>query len=129
MAEYYFAKKIASNFEDTIELIKTKLPDIGFGIVSEIDVTSTFKKKLNIDFRKYRILGACQPQTAFNAIQIEDKIGTMLPCNIIVQELQDGSIEVAAVDPIASMMSVQNPALADHAYKIQKQLKDFITAL
>jgi uncharacterized protein (DUF302 family) len=74
-------------------------------------------------------LGACHPQTAYNAIQVEDKIGTMLPCNIIVQEFEDGSVEIAAVDPIASMMSVQNPSLAEHAFKIQKQLKDFITNL
>lgn len=129
MSDYYFSKKMNSSFEETIDLIKTKLPEIGFGVVSEIDVTATFKKKLNVDFRNYRILGACHPQTAFNAIQVEDKIGTMLPCNIIVQEWEDGSVEIAAVDPIASMMSVQNPTLGEHAYKIQKQLKDFIVSL
>ena len=120
---------MSSKFEDTIELIKNKLPEIGFGIVSEIDVTGTFKKKLDVDFRNYRILGACHAPTAYNVLQIEDKIGTMLPCNIIVQELEDGSVEVAAIDPIASMMSVQNPILAEHAYKVQKQLKDFVENL
>jgi len=129
MAEYYFSKKLSSNFEETIELIKSKLPEIGFGIVSEIDVTATFKKKLGVDFRNYRILGACHPQTAYNVMLVEDKIGTMLPCNIIVQEWEDGIVEVSSVDPIASMASVQNPSLADHAFKVQKELKDFINSL
>ncbi|HRP01911.1 MAG TPA: DUF302 domain-containing protein [Candidatus Kapabacteria bacterium] len=129
MSEYYFSKKFHKEFNDVVELVRLKLPEIGFGIITEIDLKETFKKKLDVNFRNYKILGACHPQTAYSAIQTEDKIGTMLPCNIIVQELEKGEIEVAAVDPVASMASVQNMHLAEHAYNIRKILKNFIADL
>jgi len=126
MSEYYFSKMVNTNFEDTIEKIKLKLSKIGFGIVSEIDVSETFKKKLNIDFRKYRILGACHPATAYKAITAENKIGTMLPCNIIIQEFENGDIEIAAIDPEASMRSVKNYSLSVFAGEIHDILKNFV---
>jgi uncharacterized protein (DUF302 family) len=89
-------------------------------------VKQTLKKKLNVDFKKYRILGACNPPFAYKALQVEDKIGTMLPCNVIVQEIDEGQVEVAAIDPVASMQAVSNPALKDVAEKVQAKLKKVI---
>lgn len=126
MSKYYFSKELSIDFDNAIQLVKDNLSKIGFGVVSEIDVTNTFKNKLNLDFRKYRILGACHPQTAFKALSVENKIGTMLPCNIIVQELDNGNIEIAAIDPIESMKAVENPKLYPLAIEIQNILKDFI---
>lgn len=126
MGKYYFSKELSIDFDYAIQLLKENLSKIGFGVVSEIDVTNTFKNKLNLDFRKYRILGACHPQTAFKALSVENKIGTMLPCNIIVQELDNGNIEIAAIDPIESMKAVENAELYPLALEIQNILKDFI---
>jgi len=126
MSKYYFSKELSIDFDNAIQIIKDNLSKIGFGVVSEIDVTNTFKNKLNLDFKKYRILGACHPQTAFKALSVENKIGTMLPCNIIVQELDNGNIEVAAIDPIESMKAVENTELYPLALEIQNILKDFI---
>jgi len=126
MSKYYFSKELSIDFDNAIQLVKDNLSKIGFGVVSEIDVTNTFKNKLNLDFKKYRILGACHPQTAFKALSVENKIGTMLPCNIIVQELDNGNIEVAAIDPIESMKAVENSELYPLALEIQNILKDFI---
>ena len=126
MSKYYFSKELSIDFDNAIQLVKDNLSKIGFGVVSEIDVTNTFKNKLNLDFRKYRILGACHPQTAFKALSVENKIGTMLPCNIIVQELDNGNIEIAAIDPIESMKAVENKELYPLALEIQNILKDFI---
>jgi len=126
MSKYYFSKELSIDFDNAIQLVKDNLSKIGFGVVSEIDVTNTFKNKLNLDFKKYRILGACHPQTAFKALSVENKIGTMLPCNIIVQELDNGNIEVAAIDPIESMKAVENAELYPLALEIQNILKDFI---
>jgi uncharacterized protein (DUF302 family) len=105
------------------------LTDNGFGVLTEIDVKTTFKKKLDADFRNYMILGACSPSHAFQAISAEDKIGTMLPCNVTVQEKEPGQIEVAAVAPVASMVSVDNPALGGVATKVQAKLKTVIESL
>jgi len=126
MGKYYFSKELSIDFDYAIQLVKDNLSKIGFGVVSEIDVTNTFKNKLNLDFKKYRILGACHPQTAFKALSVENKIGTMLPCNIIVQELDNGNIEIAAIDPIESMKAVENAELYPLAIEIQNILKDFI---
>jgi uncharacterized protein (DUF302 family) len=104
-------KNLASSFEKAIADVTEELKKEGFGILTEIDVTATLKKKLNVDFPKYTILGACNPPLAYKALQAEAKIGTMLPCNVIVQELADGTIDVAAVDPLASMQSIRNPEL------------------
>ena len=116
---YYFSKTKKASFEEAVEKVKDELKKEGFGILTEIDVKETLKNKLDVDFRKYRILGACNPPFAYKALQAEDKIGTMLPCNVIVQEISDGVIEVAAVDPVASMQAVANPKLASVASEIQ----------
>ncbi len=126
---YYFVKNLASSFEKAIADVSEELKKEGFGILTEIDVTATLKKKLNVDFPKYTILGACNPPFAYKALQTESKIGTMLPCNVIVQELEDGTIDVAAVDPLASMQSIQNPELQGIAEEIQLKLKKVIAQL
>lgn len=126
MNKYYFSKIVDLTFDQTVDKLRNTISNHGFGIVTELDVTETFKKKLDVDFRNYRIFGACNPKAAFKAISIENKIGTMLPCNIIIQEFEDGKVEISAVDPVASMMAVENTQLADVAYEIKSQLADFI---
>lgn len=126
---YCFSKKLDSSFEGAIANVTAELTEEGFGILTEIDVRATLKKKLNVDFHKYTILGACNPAYAYQALQAEPRIGTMLPCNVIVQELQDGKIEVAAVDPLASMQAIQNPELQSIAEQIQLKLKKVIEQL
>ena len=126
---YYFNKTVDMNFDETILKVTKELKKEGFGILTEIDVTATLKKKLNVDFHKYRILGACNPPFAYRALQAEPKIGTMLPCNVIVQELESGKIEVAAVDPLSSMQAIQNKALQPIAEEIQAKLKKVIDQL
>jgi uncharacterized protein (DUF302 family) len=126
---YYFSTTIAGNFDEAIEKVTEDLKKEGFGILTEIDVKETFKKKLDVDFRKYRILGACNPQMAYKAIQSESHIGTMLPCNVIVQELKDGRIEISAVDPVASMQAVENNELSSVAKEVRNKLKSVIQNL
>lgn len=126
---YYFYKTLRLSFEDAIKKVTEDLQKRGFGILTEIDVKKTLKKKLDVDFRKYKILGACNPPFAHKALQAEDKIGTMLPCNVIVQEKGENETEVAAIDPIASMQAVENPSLEDVAKDIQKMLKTVIEEL
>lgn len=126
---YYFTKTMDDNFDHTIEKVTEELKKEGFGILTEIDVKETFKKKLDVDFRKYRILGACNPQMAHKAISTESKIGTMLPCNVIVQELENGKTEVSAVDPVASMQSVENDSLQPIAKEVREKLKKVIDNL
>jgi len=125
---YYFSKKMDLGFEEAIEKVTEALKGEGFGILTEIDVKETLKKKLDVDFRPYIILGACNPPFAHKALEAEDKIGTMLPCNVIVQKLDDG-VEVAAVDPVASMKAVENDQLGDIAFTIQNKLKSVIEGL
>jgi uncharacterized protein (DUF302 family) len=125
---YYFSNSITASFDDAIVRVTDALKKEGFGILTEIDVQETLKKKLNADFRRYKILGACNPAFAYEALQAEDKIGTMLPCNVIVQETMEG-VEVAAVDPIASMAAVKNPKLAAVADQVQAKLKKVIEDL
>jgi uncharacterized protein (DUF302 family) len=125
----YFNTTVAGNFGDVVKKTMEALKKEGFGVLTDIDVTATLKKKLGVDFKKYRILGACNPPFAFKALQAEDKIGTMLPCNVIVQEIADGEIEVAAIDPIASMQAVKNPDLRDIADQVQRKLKKVIDSL
>lgn len=121
---YHFSKKIATrNFEEALELVSDALKTEGFGVLTTIDVKATFKKKLDVDFRNYHILGACNPNFAHKAISAEDKIGVFLPCSVVVQEHKNGQIEVSFVDPIASMMSVQNPQLGQLATEVQEKLK------
>lgn len=127
---YYFAKTLSGiNFDDAIARATQALQDQGFGVLTEIDVKATMKKKLDKDFRNYRILGACSPSMAWQALQAEDRIGTMLPCNVIVQQRENGDIEVAAVDPVASMQAVENPALGRVAAEVRDQLKQVIEKL
>jgi uncharacterized protein (DUF302 family) len=126
---YYFTKTIYVPFESAVARVTEGLKKEGFGILTDIDVKQTLKKKLDVEFRKYRILGACNPPFAYKALQAEDKIGTMLPCNVIVQELEDGKVEVAAIDPIASMQAVGNPNLKEIADQVQVKLKKVIDNL
>jgi len=126
---YYFSKTLQTSFEEAIAKVTEELKREGFGVLTDIDVQATLKKKLNVDFRKYRILGACHPQFAYSALLAEDKIGTMLPCNVIVQEHSEGNVEVAAIDPIASMMAIDNPKLGDIARQVQAKLKKVAESL
>ena len=127
---YYFAKTLPdTSFDDAITRVSEALKAEGFGILTEIDVKATMKKKLDKDFRDYRILGACNPSMAWQALQAEDRIGTMLPCNVIVQQRDNGAVEVAAVDPVASMQAVDNPELAGVAADVRDQLKRVIEGL
>ncbi|WP_445955215.1 DUF302 domain-containing protein [Yeosuana sp.] len=127
--KYYFNKTLNGNFDQIIEKVTEELKKEGFGILTEIDVKETLKKKLDIDFKKYKILGACNPPYAHKALVAEDKIGTMLPCNVIVQEISKGIVEVAAVNPMASMQSVENEALKDIAQEITAKLENVIEKL
>jgi uncharacterized protein (DUF302 family) len=124
--QYYFNKIVEMTFEETIDKVTEELKREGFGVLTEIDVKAALKKKIDVDFRKYRILGACNPSYAYKALLAEDKIGTMLPCNVIVQEKEDGRVEVAAIDPIASMQAVENESLGGVAVEIQSKLKKVI---
>ena len=126
---YYFSKTLDTSFDDAIDKVTKELKKEGFGILTEIDVKETFKKKLDIDFRKYRILGACNPQMAHKAISAESKIGTMLPCNVIVQEVENGKTEVSAVDPVASMTAVENDDLGSIAQEVRSKLQLVIERL
>ncbi len=123
---YYFSKKIKGTFGDVENRVRKALKDEGFGILTEIDVKETLRKKMGVEFRKYKILGACNPPFAYKALQAEDKIGTMLPCNVIVQEAEEGEVEVAAIDPIASMQAIKNEALEPVAKEVQMKLKKVI---
>lgn len=127
--KYYISKKISTDFESAIEQVTEALKKEGFGVLTQIDIQEKLKEKLDVDFRKYRILGACNPSSAYKALQHEDKIGVMLPCNIIVQELGKNVIEVAAIDPVASMMAVENPKLSGIAGEIKEKLERVIASL
>jgi uncharacterized protein (DUF302 family) len=126
---YHFSKELEIDFNDAVEKVTAELKKEGFGILTEIDVKATLKKKIDVDFRKYRILGACNPPFAYKALSEEPNIGLMLPCNVIVQELENGLIRVSAIDPIASMMAVKNESLGDIAVQVQEKLKRVIDNL
>jgi uncharacterized protein (DUF302 family) len=126
---YYFATTLDLPFEEAVARATEALQAEGFGVLTEIDVAATLKKKLEVDFRPYRILGACSPSLAFQALQREDKIGTMLPCNVVVQEIAPGRSEVAAVDPVASMQAVENSDLGDVAQTVRAKLASVIERL
>ena len=126
---YYFTKTLDVSFDEAITRVTEELKKEGFGILTDIDVKETLKKKMNVDFKKYRILGACNPPFAYKSLQAEDKVGLMLPCNVVVQEISDGKIEVAAIDPIASMQAIENPKLRDVAEQVQVKLKKVIDNL
>ncbi len=126
---YYFSKVIEAPFSEAVARTKAALSARGFGVLSEIDVAATLKAKLGADMAPYLILGACNPEYAHRALQTESKIGTMLPCNVIVREEAPGRIEIAAVDPVASMQAVDNPALAEIAGPVRALLQDVIEKL
>lgn len=126
---YYFNKTISGDFNQVVEKVTEELKKEGFGVLTEIDIKTTLKKKLDVDFYNYRILGACNPPFAYKALLAEDKIGAMLPCNVIIQERKPGEIEVSAVDPVASMQAVENKALAEIANEIGNRLKKIIASV
>jgi uncharacterized protein (DUF302 family) len=126
---YHFSKTLQLPFDEAIDRVMAALKAEGFGVLTEIDVKETLKKKLDVDFRKYRILGACNPTLAYQALQLEDKIGTMLPCNVLVQETGDGQVEVSAIDPIASMQAIDNPALGRVAETVRAKLRGIVDGL
>jgi uncharacterized protein (DUF302 family) len=126
---YYVSKILPRGFDEVVVATTDALKQHGFGIITEIDVKQTFKAKLGIDFRNYRILGACNPSMAHEALGLEDKIGTMLPCNVVVQELDGGHTEVAAIDPVASMQAVDNPRLKEKAAEVGAALRRAVEAL
>jgi uncharacterized protein (DUF302 family) len=119
---YYLSQRCRQSFKSALEHVRAALAEEGFGVLTEIDVTATLKKKLDVDFRNYRILGACNPPFAYQALQTEDKIGTMLPCNVVVQEISADEVEIAAIDPVASMQAVDNPELKPLAEKVREKL-------
>lgn len=123
---YHFSKTVNMSFEEAVEKTTAALKEEGFGVLTEIDLKSTLKEKLDVDFKKYQILGACNPGLAYKALSAEDHIGLMLPCNVIVQEHDSGEVEVSAVDPVASMSAVDNESLIDVAQKVQGLLKTVI---
>jgi uncharacterized protein (DUF302 family) len=126
---YYFSKVLALSFDAVVAEVSQKLKDEGFGVITEIDVTKTLKDKIGVEFRPYRILGACNPSLAHEALKLEDKVGTMLPCNVIVQVLAPGRVEVAAIDPVASMAAIDNPALLEKAQIVRSKLEKVINSL
>ena len=126
---YYFNKTLKGDFNNVIEKVTTALKSEGFGVLTEIDVKETLKKKLDVDFKKYKILGACNPPFAYKALLAEDKIGAMLPCNVTVIEQENGEVEVAAVDPVASMQAIQNQSLAAVADEVRNKLKKVVDSL
>ncbi|BAR57916.1 hypothetical protein NK6_4750 [Bradyrhizobium diazoefficiens] len=126
---YYFSKTLPVGFDEAVRRATEALKQGGFGIITEIDVTRTFKEKLDVDFRNYRILGACNPRLAYEALQLEDKVGTMLPCNVVVQEIAQNRTEIAAIDPVASMQAIENPGLKASAQRVQTLLRSVIDGL
>lgn len=127
--KYYISKTIQGDFDQAVMQVTESLKKAGFGVMTVIDMQEKLKEKLNVDFRKYKILGACNPPYAYQALLHEDKIGTMLPCNVIVQELNKDEIEVAAVDPMASMMAIENENLGTIAREVKEKLEGVIASL
>lgn len=127
--KYHISTTLNTSFDEAIAQVTDALKEQGFGILSDIDVQGVFKKKLDIDFKKYRILGACNPDFAHKAITSEDKIGTMLPCNVLVQEHEEGVVEISAIDPVASMTAVENDELGPIAAEVRDRLSIAINQL
>ena len=126
---YHLSKRLNVSFDQAVARVIDALKSEGFGVLTDIDVKATLKNKLGVDFRPYRILGACNPPLAYRALQLEDKIGTMLPCNVIVQEYPGDGVEVSAVDPVASMQAIENPGLAEVAKEVQAKLRRIVNEL
>ena len=126
---YHFTRVVDMPFDEAISRVTAVLAEHGFGVLTTIDVKATLKKKLDVDFRPYTILGACNPHFAYKALQCEEKIGTMLPCNVLVEQKAAGQVEVSAVDPMASMQAIANPDLAEVATEVRERLQTVIEAL
>ncbi len=126
---YCISKTVRLPFDEAVDRVGEALASEGFGVLSDIDIKETINKKLGLDFRRYRILGACNPPMAHRALELEDRIGTMLPCNVVVQERPDGRVEVSAIDPVAAMAVIENPQLQELASAVRKKLGAAITAL
>ncbi len=127
--KYFFSKTVSDDFDTTIQKVTEALKNEGFGILTEVDIKDTLKKKIDVDFKKYRILGACNPPLAYKALSAEDKIGLMLPCNVVVIDQGQGKTEVAAIDPVASMQAVENESLMDTATEVRNKLQKVIEGL
>src|SRR5512138_348729 len=127
--EYYFTTIANAGFEEAVQQVTTALQAEGFGIISVINLHEKFKEKLGIDFKRYRILGACNPAYAYKALQAEEKIGTMLPCNVLVIDKENGQTEISAVNPVASMMAITNPALEPLATEVMEKLRKVIQSV
>jgi uncharacterized protein (DUF302 family) len=127
--EYYFSKTLNASYDEAVKMTIEALKSEGFGVITEINMHEKLKEKLGVDYKKYKILGACNPAYAFKALQSEDKIGTMLPCNVLVIEQDQDKIEIAAVNPIASMQAIENPVLGDVAMQVTDKLKKVIDIL
>jgi len=126
---YYFSKTVDLSFEDAIQRVTEELKNEGFGVLTEIDVKATLKKKLDVDFRNYRILGSCNPPFAYQALQAEPQIGLMLPCNVVVQDAENGQTVVSAIDPLASMQAVENESLGEVAEQVKAKLQKVIESV
>jgi uncharacterized protein (DUF302 family) len=126
---YYFSKALNIPLDEAVEKVSAALEGEGFSVLTDIDMKATMKRKLGVEFRDYRILGACNPRFAHLALTVEDWIGTMLPCNVVVQKRDGGTVEVAAVDPVASMKAVENPQLLKVAAELRKKLQSVIESL
>jgi uncharacterized protein (DUF302 family) len=126
---YSHSTKVKGEFEEVIERVTEELKTEGFGVLTQIDVTKTLKEKIDVDFKKYRILGACNPHFAYKALSIEDNIGVMLPCNVIVVEAGEGEFDVTAVSPMASMQAIENEKLGTIAHEVEEKLKSVINRL
>lgn len=126
---YYFSKALPIAFDEAVKRTVEALKAEGFGIITEIDIRDVLKRKIDVDFRNYRILGACNPALAHEALRLEDKVGTMLPCNVVVQEIEPGRVEIAAIDPVASMAAIDNPPLMAAAETVGAKLRRAIEAL
>lgn len=126
---YYFSQILDATFDEAVAQTRKALADHGFGVISEIDVQATLKAKLGVNFRRYLILGACNPQFAHEALQLEDKVGTLLPCNVVVQELSEGGVEVAAINPLTSMLAIPNADLHEVAARVGGRLRDAVHTL
>lgn len=127
---YYFAKEVEGDFESTKAIVTEKLKEFGFGVLTEIDIQATLKKKIDADFHKYTVLGACNPKMAYQALQAEEHIGLMLPCNVVVQQKSESSkVEVSAINPVASMIAIKSDGLGDVAGQVESMLKNFIDSL
>lgn len=126
---YSFSKTVGYDFDTAITKVSEALKNEGFGILTEIDIKDTLKKKLDVDFRRYSILGACNPTFAYKALQYEKEIGTMLPCNVVVQEIENEEVKISIIDPVKLMMAVENEALAKVAHEVSLKLKNVIQQL